>query len=288
MNSPEQFWDEMERRKIKPAVIAAGWKPNDAGVRIPYCDPLTNEVIGHRWWGYEAKSRTWGNDGINYAATVYCTPLVSWQPEMYVVEGETSAAAMYSANIMNTVAIWGISATKGIKDTFMQRGVFRVILICDNDDAGVRGAVRLRKELEGSGIYFEARSIGRYVGNKGDVGDMWQGSQNQSLFLIRMKYSDEIRLPTPKIQKIPIVRVENCGANPDLIQRVVEECRIRTTTKNPPVYNDNIKMCSPLRNDKNPSFTINLKTGVAFDHCTLEGWSAKTLAEALGIEVDDS
>ena len=278
------FWDEMEYRGIKDVVTQLKWIPNLSGVKIPYYHPFSGEFLGNRWWAYE-KNRTWGHEGKHKDAIVYCNPLTEWSPEMYVVEGETSLAAMYAAGMMNTIAIWGISATVGLSQFFVKRNIFRAIMICDNDDAGLRGAVRIRDELLNGGIDFEARSIDKYVGHKGDVGDLWRALKNEKIFSMRVKHSPQIQLPESKKKEVVEHSYDtwNNDTDKDLIERVVSECIRRSQSENPPIYNGNMKMRSPLREDRSPSFTLNIHTGVAFDHSDLKGWSAKQLAEELGV-----
>ena len=139
---------------------------------------------------------------------------------MFLVEGETDLMAMYSAEAMNTVAIWGVTSVKGVGEIMARRGVQRLTMICDNDDPGIKGAERVRDELEG--IQFKALSIADYVGDKGDVGDMWRDTTNAKLFMIRLGTAPEAKLSRPKPKRQARKHVEQTDTGWEELRHMVE------------------------------------------------------------------
>lgn len=203
---------------------------------------------------------------------------------VWFANGEPSLLAHLAADIENVICWFGEgSVPHSLAADLLQWGVREVRHPADKDEAGRKGAVKVRAQLKDSGIVYKPLQWGDDAGEHYDANDAWIAAGFDAWAFIDALHdlqplllpADEKPVRTPARKAHNGVSLKKADAIAEVIRRV--EGR---THKN----GDYVNFCCPLHEEHEPSAGINTKTGsfTCFGGCG--SLSLEEVCERLGID----
>lgn len=278
----------LESRGILESAMSMAWTANGNGWEYPIPGSNGNPA---RWKAFDSNASPkyrWLNGyspkrGCRYYHAPDIQAAIKQQSGLlHIVNGEPSVLAMLSAGIRNALSWYGESSIpKELVDDLRRLEVKRVRFYPDNDKTGFETAQSLTNRLANAvGIQLEVLTLANAVQAKGDINDLW-------IAMPRNEFQDSLTaLPLLELEPVPTLQKYHQGAwetDESLVDAITAELRKRNPSAR--IKNDELLISSPFRQDRNPSFSYNIKSGLAYDHATGQGWRAVQLARGLGIEV---
>jgi hypothetical protein len=239
------------------------------------------------------KTRWMGRPG-KYTPKYYTHPdikkhIAEQGGRLVIAAGEFDLLTFIMIGWLNVVAFGSEnSIPDDLVEQFRDWGTKHVDYWVDNDAAGLRSARRLHDLLDGSGITFNAYSLDGLVDEKGDTNDLWQAvGFDHDRFLEALRRAPLATLP-PSEHK-PKRPGRSIFKDADEFPRDFVRDVIRVLEGQPQFKQrrGEITCCSPLREDKTPSFNFNTDKLVWCDFGSGESGGIVELGERLGIEIKD-
>ena len=204
-----------------------------------------------------------------------------------LTEGEMDCWSVYPAS-PNVVGLYGSS---GADAAFIRwlRGlgvVTSIEFFFHGDQGGERSVAQLQRGLVDEQWVVDVTY--RQLPHKQDANDHLMNLGGDHIALMRELLALPIFVPELPKRKQRYIAFENSpSTDADILQRVIADATAQSPTEYPKRSGDELRMASPLRPDslRNPSFTLNMRTGKAYDHATGEGWNLWQLAKGLNIEL---
>ena len=287
LTSPQS---ELERRGILSAAESMGWEdlPGGKGWRYPAPDRDGQMVMARKRF-LKRKPKTLWISGVKRKRGIkyYHHPdmksaIAAADGIVHIVNGEPAVLTMLEAGLVNALCWYGeTNVPRTLKSDLSDFGATDVVFYADNDKTGRRVAQKVVDALSGSGLRVEVRSL-ELESPGADVNDIWITSGfHIDWFINRLKH-----LPTKALAPTGRPRntewVDAAPADDEFIAQVVRAIIAASPTEYPKRNGDNLLLRSPFRDDKEPSFSINTKSGLANDFGG-RGYNADQLAELLGV-----
>ena len=219
-----------------------------------------------------------------------------------IVNGEPAVLTLIEAEIYNTLCFYSeLAMPSNLGDFLQEWGVRIVNYYPDADATGYRAAHKLARILAPTSITLRIADLRLATRPSGDVNDLWIASGFDRDKWIQTMHSlpqMTIKLEEPRRKRQPR---HNAGATqtPILskqvaIDTIVDACIERSASPTPRKSRNWLAMRSPLRVDRNPSFAIDPRTGVAVDFAlnsvnaeqNYRTYNPKELAITLGLGQD--
>lgn len=150
---PTDYWTV--KRGLNPSVVAQfglGFDPFSGRVTLPLRD-MHGRVLGvtFRNLDPDARPKYLHPKGFPVGRHLYGAWLLSGQKKVALVEGQVDAVSCWQDRVP-ALALMGSRITRDQIKTLQRLGITTVVLMLDNDNAGVRGTVDIVEALKGSGI----------------------------------------------------------------------------------------------------------------------------------------
>ena len=216
--------NRLVERGIAEAAASAGWRTfqlkrtSILGWSYPIYDPVTEKIIRDpvsgkpilRWKNYnEAKQGgekylwPFGQKGCRpyYVLPGTRAAIAEAGGEAFVAAGEIDVLTYISAGHRNVVC-WlngEGSVPSDLAEVLASLGVTKLLYFADLDAAGERSAQRLMQALRNTLIEVNAYRLPSYVGEKGDINDLWRLVRFDSA-----RFTDELK----SVMETPTARIE--------------------------------------------------------------------------------
>jgi hypothetical protein len=202
-----------------------------------------------------------------------------------IATGEFDLATFIEADAPNVIAFTSETAVPDYLPNVLTRwGVERVDMWPDNDEAGRKGAAKVRDLLAGTAIEFTARNLAPLVDRKGDTNDLWQAVGFDAAEFWRLLNACaplDLPRPEPRIEFTP--RTYTGTDWPPAFVRDVTAAVWRL----PNVRQRGDWITASLReDDKNPSFGFNTET-LGYNDFGGDKGGIIELGRRLGIQIED-
>lgn len=283
----------LTRRGIAHAAARMGWVADGKY----YSYRVSDEIRGGQRTRLKAIDRSKVDSaylwGAGEAVTYYHPPnlqdaIAAADGLLYIAAGEVDVLTFMEAGANNVLACFGEGS---VPDTLAADlsglGVTRVMYWPDRDDAGKLSAGKVRDLLSGSGNHLEIKQLPEAVGKKGDTNDLWQLLNFDSVAFFEVLHNaPDLPLPAPE-PKRPTFDSSSFGNQdtpPELIRDIASALNLQSDSANSKGWARK-NVCCPFHDDKNPSATLNLKSGVLRCHSGCQtSFSPHKVVERLNID----
>lgn len=292
--------NRLEQRGILKAARAADWHPYRYRGKWGWRYPVPGADGNIRTWRWKAadpdsSAKYIWIDGKPAAAKYYAPngfalkdAIAQDNGTLYIANGEPAVLAYHSAGIRNVLSWFGEgSVPKTLASDCKLLGAARVIYLPDRDEAGRASGAKVRDRLAGSMIHLEVLDWADAVPDKGDANDLWIACKGDTQrFRDIVATRPPLELPPPPQKPIPTTprTWDNDEFPPDYVSDVIKVLERQPGFK---LRGSETTCCSPLREDKNPSFSFNTEKLVWKDFATGESGGIVALGRALGIDIAD-
>lgn len=220
---------------------------------------------------------------------------------LIVANGEPGVLTFHAAGIRNVLCIFGESnLPDGVAELFKSWGVTRVEYYPDLDapvamktgeikaPAGLRAARRWNDALTAVGITFNAYDLSIHgLPTKGDTNDLWQAvAFDQDAFSAALAACPLAVLPVieTKPQRAADYTYDSTEFPERFVTDVLRAIEARAVKR---LRNGNLRLLSPFRDEKRPSFDFSPEKLTGIDWNGREGYGIIAIGAALGIDIAD-
>lgn len=282
----------VNRRGIQTSHIELGWTPAQFfDGSVGFCIPISdNEHTRDRFRALKttsdnAKTKWFGKKG-SPTPRLYMPPnlmesIRERDGHIIIASGEIDLATFYEIGWRNVIAFTSEgSVPQDLAERLLALGVNCVHYWHDNDGAGRKSAEKVRDRLLNSGIVYNAYTLENLVPERGDTNDLWQALNFNREAFIQALESAPLSILTPAQDKRRTTHTDFTRLQDDLLADVTNHLRSQPRAR---ISGNNLTCCSPLREERNPSFSFDIRHGVWYDFGIGEGGSLLQLADRLGI-----
>ena len=295
----------------------AGWRypsPDAKGAmqmaRLRYHPPIIRRGKQVKTLWMPGRKQKFGID-YYYSLEYLKSAIAAADGRVHIVNGEPAVLSMLAAGVLNALCWFGeVSVPKTLSQDLKKWGVRRAVYYADADEAGLTAAAKTAHRLSGSGIELEVRSLAGAVKDKGDVNDLWIANDFSAprfvhaltqLSIVNFTAAADfheafdgdggrataLAMGERYKDKEPIQRKSGKIANAGLAAAIVSEMR----TANPQArenggYLNSCHCPNPSHADKDPSASVNMKTGYIKCWSKCGTINPETAAEYLNIAIE--
>lgn len=296
--SPAGQAERLQRRGIAEQATAAEWHPYTYGGRPGWVWSVSYPGgTARRWKAADSQKpkNKWlptKPDDCKYYIPQTVDRLIAAVANadgvLWIANGEPSLLAHLAAGIQNVVCWFGeTQPPHTLADDARQWGTRTVCYPADKDDAGLKGALAVRKLLKASGIDFRPLQWGDELPEHGDANDAWIAVEFDAWSFSDLLHGlGALLLPADELPPASTAFRHSEGTlkHDEAIAEVVRIVEARPgrygrTRRN----GDYLNFCCPLHDEHEPSAGINLKTG-AFTCFVCDSFKLAEVCEKLGID----